>query len=72
LDRLVAEAGRWPNTSRKWFSEFNVVEAELARLSSPDGMKEPAYKALKIQRSGCGGICANFEIPRYGFLNIAR
>lgn len=69
LERLVAEAGRMAkDQARKWFSEFNVVEAELARLSTPAGMTEPAYKALKIQRKRLTGEYLLRELATEGFL----
>lgn len=69
LERLVAEAGRMAEAhARKWFSEFNVIEAELARFSTPDSMAEPAYKALKIQRKRLTGEYLLRELATEGFL----
>ncbi|CAL94925.1 DEAD/DEAH box helicase [Azoarcus olearius] len=69
LERLVAAAGRMAQDhARKWLSEFDVVEAELARLSTPAGMTEPAYKALKIQRKRLTGEYLLRELATEGFL----
>ena len=69
LERLVAEAGRMAQAhAQRWFSEFDVVEAELARFTTPDGMLEPAYKALKIQLKRLTGEYLLRELATEGFL----
>ena len=69
LDRLVAEAGRMANAhANRWFAEFDVVEAELARFTNPEDIQQPSYKALKIQRARLVGEYLLRELATEGFL----
>jgi ATP-dependent helicase YprA (DUF1998 family) len=69
VERLVAQAGEMvAEHARKWFSEFEVIENELARFSTPSSKLEPGYKALTIQRKRLTDEYLLRELATAGFL----
>lgn len=74
LEKLVEESGRMAEAhARRWFAEFDVIESELRRFETSASRKEPAFKALDIQRKRLIGeyllrdLATEGFLPGYGF-----
>ncbi len=74
LDRLTAEAANMLAAhSLAWFNEFDTIEDQLAQFQGPGKEKQPAYKALLLQRGRLTGeyllreLASDGFLPGYGF-----
>jgi len=74
LHGLIAESAKMLDAFRtKWFGEFDAVDFQIKRFQGTSKEKDPAYKALQIQRRRLTDeyllreLAAGGFLPGYGF-----